>query len=184
MFLLGVMMADPVSITDIDLSPVPGKTYFDTEREWWEEFIYFLMVDRFHDSATRAPTLGPDRSLGIQTPSDFYGGTLVGVRDHLDYIAGLGCTAIWLSPVFENNPMAYHGYDINNYLSVDPHFGTEQDLIDLADAAHRRDPPMRIILDVVINHSGDNWFYPGNVPYNYYDDQQFALGGWRPAYPV
>jgi glycosidase len=185
MFLLGVMMADPVSITDIDLSPVPGKTYFDTEREWWEEFIYFLMVDRFHDSATRAPTLGPDRSLGIQTPSDFYGGTLVGVRDHLDYIAGLGCTAIWLSPVFENNPMAYHGYDINNYLSVDPHFGTEQDLIDLADAAHRRDPPMRIILDVVINHSGDNWFYPGNVPYNYYDDQQFALGGWRrPDRPI
>lgn len=83
------------------------------------------------------------------------------------------------SPVFENNPMAYHGYDINNYLSVDPHFGTKQDLIDLVDAAHHRDPPMRIILDVVVNHSGDNWFYPGNVPYYYYDDQRFALGGWR-----
>lgn len=178
-------MADPVSITDIDLSPVPGKAYFDTEREWWEEFIYFLMVDRFHDSGARAPVLNPDRSLGVQTPEDFYGGTLEGVRNNLDYIAGLGCTAIWLSPVFENNPMAYHGYDINNYLSVDPHFGTKQDLIDLVDAAHRRDPPMRIILDVVINHSGDNWFYPGNVPYNYYDDQRFDLGGWRrPDRPI
>lgn len=73
--------------------------YFDTEREWWEEFIYFLMVDRFQDSTARMPTLGPDRRLGIQTPNDFYGGTLAGIRNNLDYIAGLGCTAIWLSPV-------------------------------------------------------------------------------------
>ena len=174
-----VSTAPPVSVANIDLSPVPGKVYFDTERDWWEEFIYFLMVDRFQDSAARTPVLSPDRSLGVQTPSDFYGGTLAGVRDNLDYIAGLGCTAIWLSPVFENNPGSYHGYDINNYLSVDPHFGTKQDLIDLVDAAHRREPPIRIILDAVINHSGDNWFYPGNVPYYYYDDMRFDFGGWR-----
>jgi hypothetical protein len=73
----------------------------------------------------------------------------------------LGCTAIWLSPVFENNPGAYHGYDINNYLAIDPHFGTRQDLIDLVEGAHsfRRNGepfPIRVILDVVINHSGDN----------------------------
>src|SRR5260370_13409250 len=89
------------------------------------------MVDRFHDDDARSRLLQAGRSNGISTPDDFFGGTIKGITNHLDYIAGLGCTAIWLSPIFENNPKAYHGYDINNYLSVDPHFGTEQDLIDL-----------------------------------------------------
>jgi hypothetical protein len=129
-------MPTPTSLSQIDLTPATGKQYFTLEREWREEFIYFLMVDRFHDAQQRAPALQPNRSAGIQTPNNFYGGKIKGITDHLDYIAGLGCTAIWLSPVFENNPGAYHGYDINNYLNIDPNFGTKQDLIDLVDAAH------------------------------------------------
>jgi glycosidase len=167
------------SIEDIDLTPIPGKTYFNSIREGQEEFIYFLMVDRFHDDTPRSPVLKPGRSLGIATPDDFYGGKIRGITQNLDYIANLGCTAIWLSPVFENNPRAYHGYNINNYLNIDPHFGSKQDLIDLVDAAHRRNPPMRVILDVVINHSGDNWAYPGDYPYYYCNDQQFPFGFWR-----
>jgi glycosidase len=179
-------MPDPTSVTQVDLTPIPGKRYFSTEREWREEFIYFLMVDRFHDGQARIPLLQPGRSAGIQTPDGFYGGKISGITDHLDYIAGLGCTAIWLSPVFENNPGAYHGYDINNYLSIDPNFGSKQDLIDLVDAAHafRRNGepwPMRVILDVVINHSGDNWAYPGDVPYFFFNDIQFPFGSWRRA---
>src|SRR5437667_5694425 len=77
------------------------------------------------------------------------------------------------------NAHAYHGYNISNYLDVDPHFGTKQDLIDLVQAAHGRNPPMRVILDVVVNHSGDNWAYPGDVPWNYSNDQQFPFGFWR-----
>ena len=143
-------MATLTKASDIDLTPIPGKQYFNLEREWREEFIYFLMVDRFHDSNVRSPVLQAGRSNGISTPNDFFGGTIKGITNHLDYIAGLGCTAIWISPIFENNPKAYHGYDINNYLGVDLHFGTEQDLIDLVDAAHnfkkRGQPfPMRII---------------------------------------
>jgi glycosidase len=177
-------MPDPTSISQIDLTPVAGKQYFTLEREWREEFIYFLMVDRFHDDQSRAPVLQPKRSAGIQTPDGFYGGKIKGITDHLDYIAGLGCTAIWLSPVFENNPGAYHGYNINNYLNIDPNFGTKQDLIDLVNAAHafRRNGqpwPMRIILDVVINHSGDNWAYPGDDPYFYFNDLRFPFGFWR-----
>ena len=179
-------MAALTSIDQIDLKPLAGKTYFNTDREWREEFIYFLLVDRFHDDTARAPQHQPQRSAGIATPNTFYGGKIKGITRSLDYIAGLGCTAIWLSPIFENNPNAYHGYDIANYLEVDPHFGTKQDLIDLVDAAHgyRRDGqpwPIRIILDVVINHSGDNWFYPGNVPYYFWNDQQFGFGDWRRA---
>src|SRR5215213_8370796 len=128
-------MADPVSITELDLAPIAGKVYFNTDREWRGEFIYFLMIDRFQDNAFRPVTSRPGRSAGITTPNSFYGGNIKGVTRNLSYIAGLGCTAIWLSPVFENNSGAYHSYDINNYLRIDPRFGTKQDLIDLIDAA-------------------------------------------------
>lgn len=175
-------MPDPTSVKDLDLSPIPGKRYCNIDREWREEFIYFLMVDRFHDSQARAPVRTPNRTAGVATSDGFYGGTIRGVTRNLDYIAGMACTAIWLSPVFETN--AYHGYDISNYLRIDPRFGTKQDLIDLVDAAHRYERggkpyPIRIILDVVINHSGDNWFYPGGLRYFYSNDQQFDFGDWR-----
>jgi glycosidase len=175
-------MAAPTKASDIDLAPIPGKRYLSLTREWREEFIYFLMIDRFHDDQARAPVLQAGRSNGISTPDDFFGGTLKGVTTNLDYIAGLGCTAIWLSPVFENNAKAYHGYDISNYLSVDPRFGTEQDLIDLVEAAHNfkksgQPFPIRIILDVVINHSGDNWEYAGGP--KGFSNQKLAFGGFR-----
>jgi glycosidase len=177
-------MSQPKNLKEIDLTPIPGKKYTSIEREWREEFIYFLMVDRFHDDQVRQPHLGPNRSPGVVTPdNEFYGGKIKGVTQNLDYIAGLGCTAIWLSPVFVNNEGAYHGYNINNYLDIDPRFGTKQDLIDLVDAAHNyqkngQPHPLRIILDVVINHSGDNWSYPGGFVYNYFNDQQFPFGFW------
>jgi glycosidase len=178
-------MASPVSINEIDLSPRPGKAYFDDPREWREEFIYFLLVDRFHDGAARTSVSQPGRSRGRPTADDFHGGTLKGITDNLDYIAGLGCTAVWLSPVFENNAGAYHGYNTSNYLAIDPHFGTKEDLVDLVEAAHARNPPMRVILDVVINHSGDNWSYPGGLDYRYAGDQRFPFGAWRrPDRPV
>ena len=183
-------MAYPTTLDQIDLTPLPGKQYFSTTREWREEFIYFLMVDRFSDGQTRATVNQPGRSAGIATPDTFYGGTIKGITNNLDYIAGLGCTAVWISPVLENNADAYHGYNINNYLGIDPHFGTKQDLIDLVAAAHAyqkngRPWPIKVILDVVINHSGDNWTYPGGYTYYYSNDQQFPFGSWRrPDRPI
>ena len=180
----------PTSLRDLDLSPLPGKTYFNLAREWREEFVYFVLVDRFHDSKTRTPAPTPNRTPGVAAPNTFYGGTIQGITKHLDYIAGLGATAIWLSPVFENNPGAYHGYNVNNYLGIDPHFGTKADLVDLVHKAHafQKDGkpwPIRVILDVVINHSGDNWRYPFDATYNYSNDQQFPLDGWRrPDRPI
>jgi glycosidase len=177
-------MAAPTSLQQIDLSHPPGKKYFNCEREWREDFIYFLMTDRFQDSKTRVPVGGAARSVGLATDNSFYGGTIRGVTNNLAYIAGLGCTAIWLSPVLEAN--SYHGYDINNYLDIDANFGTKQDLVDLVAAAHSftkdgKPWPIRIILDVVINHSGDNWGYPGGFPYFYSGGQQFPFGSWHRA---
>ncbi|MCU0241969.1 MAG: alpha-amylase family glycosyl hydrolase, partial [Vicinamibacteria bacterium] len=186
-------MAEPRSIKDIDLRPLPGKRYWSCEREWREEFIYFLMVDRFHDNRARRPVAIEGRSSGSGSPERlrrFCGGTLSGIARQLDYILDLGCTAIWLSPIFENdgapdlNSDSYHGYAIRNYLSVDPRFGTKRDLIELVEQAHRRE--MRVFLDAVANHAGNVFHYPGNLPYYYADDsRQYEIGGWNhPDYPV
>ena len=60
-------MPEPTSISDIDLSPLPGKTYFNSIRQWREEFIYFLLVDRFHDSRPRKPAnTGAGRATGLR----------------------------------------------------------------------------------------------------------------------
>jgi alpha-amylase len=188
------MASDPPrSIRDIDFKPIAGKTYWSSGREWREEFIYFLMVDRFHDGRNRTPSSGPGRSRGYGTfreLSRFCGGTIAGITRNLDYIRGLGCTALWLSPIFENDDAPrrdsdkYHGYAIRNYLAVDPRFGTLEDFKELVEEAHRRD--MNVFLDAVANHSGDVWCYPGDQPYRYADDsRQYPFGGWRsPDYPV
>jgi alpha-amylase len=84
------------------------------------------VVDRFQDEIVRPVVTGTGRTAGVDTPDAFYGGKIAGITNNLAYIVGLGCTAIWLSPIFENNQNAYHGYDINNYLNIDPRFGTNR----------------------------------------------------------
>jgi glycosidase len=169
------------SVREIDLTPKTNKRYWrNCHREWREEFIYFLLVDRFHDDQKRAPIEKQIRHRGFGKPEELQkicGGTLNGITNHLDYIYGLGCTALWLSPVFENNPESYHGYAIENYLEVDKRFGTKEELEALVEKAHALD--MRVFLDITLHHSGDNWFYPNDLPYYYYEGAEFPLAGWR-----
>src|SRR2546425_10826311 len=73
-------MATPTSIREIDLSPISGKSYFEAFREWREEFIYFLLVDRFYDGESRAPGRQAARAPGNATPPDFYGGKNKGLN--------------------------------------------------------------------------------------------------------
>ncbi len=185
------MASSPRSVRDLDLSPIPGKEYWSTPREWREEFIYFLLVDRFHDGLERRPS-PPPRASGVSPErlKRFCGGTIRGITKRLDYIQGLGCTSIWLSPVFENegapDPLGgnYHGYAVRNFLKIDPRFGTKEDLVELVDDAHRRD--MRVILDAVANHSADVFSYAEGDPKYFADDaRRYGLGGWRDEeYPV
>jgi glycosidase len=171
------------SIIDLDLSPKPGKKYWrNCAREWREEFIYFLIVDRFHDDLHRTPANVSGKVKGFGSSEQLKrrcGGTLRGIKDHLDYIRDLGCSALWLSPVFENNADSYHGYAIQDYTEIDKRFGTKEDLADLVDAAHALD--MRVFLDIVLHHSGDNWAYPDDQPYYFYNDAVFPFGKWRYA---
>ncbi len=169
------------SINDIDLSPKPGKTYYNEfGREWREEFIYFLLVDRFHDDHPRNGKKSNKRQGGFGSGEELRttcGGTLRGVTNHLDYIKDLGCTALWLSPVFENPLSSYHGYAIQNFLEVDKRFGTKQDLEELVSAAHALG--LRVYLDIVLHHSADTWYYPNDQNYYYYEGAVFPFGGWR-----
>lgn len=132
-----------------------------------DEVIYFLLPDRFAngDPANDRGGLAGDRLATGFDPADkgfFHGGDLAGVRAHLDYIQSLGATAVWLSPVFKNKPVqgrrgeesaGYHGYWVTDFTRVDPHFGSEQDLRALIDAAHARG--MKVYLDIITNHTAD-----------------------------
>jgi len=106
-----------------------------------ETLIYHIFIDRFHP--------GPGRQFASPpTPMGIYGGTLAGITSHLDYIASLGTTAIWLSPLFPSP--SHHGYDATDYYDVEPRLGTMADLKHLIAAAHDRG--MRVILDYTANH--------------------------------
>ena len=163
----------------IDFRP-RGEVY-PSPSDWRDQFIYHLMVDRFNDGVEKRPAYEPgllqdrDDSEGDR----WQGGTLRGVSKKLDYIKGLGCTAIWLSPIFRNRDAenTYHGYGTQSFLEVDPRFGTKKDLQDLVRKAHKKG--IYVILDVVMNHTGDNWAYPGGYPYYYCDGQRFDFGFWR-----
>ena len=132
-----------------------------------DEVLYFLLPDRFEngDPANDRGGLAGGRLQTGFDPTDkgfFHGGDLKGVLQHLDYIQGLGATAIWLGPVFRNQPVqgapghesaGYHGYWITDFTHVDPHFGSDDDLKALVDAAHARG--MKLYMDIVANHTAD-----------------------------
>jgi len=105
--------------------------------------IYQIFPDRF------SPGQGRDWNKTARL-SDIYGGTLRGVIDHLDYIAGLGFTAIWLNPFFPDE--THHGYHATDYFTVNPRLGTLDDARELVDRCHERG--IRLLLDFVGNHWG------------------------------
>ncbi len=109
--------------------------------------IYQIFVDRFfpgQGNAWKHPA----------GPAGFYGGTLDGIREKLDYISELGANVLWLTPVFPSP--SHHGYDATDYFAIEPRLGSQEDLRHLLDAAHSRG--MRVLLDFVPNHW--SWGHP------------------------
>lgn len=132
-----------------------------------DEVIYFLLPDRFEngDRSNDHGGLSGDRLKTGYDPTStgfYHGGDLKGVMDRLDYIQGLGATAVWVAPVFKNKVVqgppgqesaGYHGYWITDFTQVDPHFGTNADFKALVDAVHARG--MKFYMDIVVNHTAD-----------------------------
>jgi len=177
------------------------QQYHPSPDSWQDEVVYFLLIDRFSDGAegtrpllhrTNLTDVRPDQTNGqpwqwltwaLSGSDRFQGGTLTGVASKLDYLQELGITTVWLSPVFRQRGHldSYHGYGIQDFLEVDPRFGSRAELVDLVQQAHQRD--MRVLLDVIYNHSGANWLYPTGTPGGpekpIYTSGQYPFGDWR-----
>lgn len=132
-----------------------------------DEIIYFMLPDRFENGNPENDTGGieggPLEHGFDPTHKGFYnGGDFQGVLDRLDYIQGLGITAIWLTPIFENKAVqgeapyisaGYHGYWITDFYNVDPHLGSVDEFRAFVDAAHERG--MKVYMDIITNHTAD-----------------------------
>ncbi|GCE05166.1 alpha-amylase [Dictyobacter aurantiacus] len=118
---------------------------------WWHEaVVYQIFVDRF-SAAHDEPPLHSEETRGI---TDFFGGTLRGILEKLDYIQALGVNCLWLSPLFESP--THHGYNPSDYHHVARRYGTDEMLRRLIQEAHQRG--MRVLLDFVANHTSDEHF--------------------------
>jgi glycosidase len=191
-----VSQSRPDALTEVMLPR--RQHYHPSPAAWRDQILYFLLVDRFSDGVESARPLLDRTDVGAARPQTatgrpwqwilwarsgaerFQGGTLAGVLSKLDYLRDLGVTALWLSPVMRQRDHldTYHGYGVADFLEVDPRFGSRKDLLDLVDEAHRRQ--MYVILDVIFNHTGHNWNYPGDVakaPYRPWPEH-YDFGAW------
>jgi len=125
------------------------------------DVLYMLMPDRFAQGAGHNPQVPGMRAYREDrtAPSLRHGGDLNGIREHLDYFNELGVTALWLTPVLENDSpddergySTYHGYATTDYYRVDPRFGTNDDYRHLCDEAHAKG--LKVVMDMIFNHSG------------------------------
>ena len=151
-----------------------------TDFDWDEAVIYFTVTDRFFDGdSSNNGTAETGYNVGENGNLSFHGGDFAGLTQKLDYLQDLGINTIWITPIVENAMNAgltteynekptdilswgYHGYWASNFEKLDSHLGTEEQFKALLDAAHARG--MKIMVDVVLNHSGyDNEDYFNNI---------------------
>ena len=153
------------------------------------DVLYMLMPDRFAQGAGHNPQVAGMRTYKEDRtqPSLRHGGDLNGIREHLDYFTDLGVTALWLTPVLENDSpdsdngfATYHGYATTNYYRVDPRFGTNEDYRRLCDEAHAKG--LKVVMDMIFNHSGLEHPWTMDMPAKDWLNVPEWLGGDRSRY--
>ena len=204
------------SLQELDFPKLTRRRHTPSPAAWEDQVLYFMMLDRFSDggeqgyrgndgelvSGGNTPLFQPgDEGNAVQDEASaarwrdaggrWVGGTLKGLTSKIGYLQRLGVTALWVSPVFRQVPFheSYHGYGIQNFLDVDPHFGTRRDLRRLVRTAHRHG--IYVILDIILNHSGDVFAYdpdrhwtqdPGSGEWYLdprWDGSKYAVAGFR-----
>ena len=140
-----------------------GRYLHVASPDWRDQVIYFLMTDRFDDGDPS----NNDQGLNEYDPQDshrYSGGDLQGVINRMDYIQGLGATAVWTTPPVANQWWSeeaqfsgYHGYWARDFTRVDEHYGTMEDFKNLSCELHKRE--MYHVMDIVVNHMGDFFRY-------------------------
>jgi len=145
----------------------------NADLDWRDQVIYQVIVDRFDNGDQNN-----DYNVEPTYPSRYHGGDWRGLRNRLDYLEELGVTTLWISPVVKNVEedagfASYHGYWTQDPVRVNPHFGDLLELRALVDDAHARG--MYVVLDIVLNHVGQLFFYDMNG--NGRADQTLIGGG-------
>ena len=136
-----------------------------------QDVLYLIMPDRFANGNPDNDVVEGMLENKVNRTEQYarHGGDLKGIEDHLDYIADLGVTAIWLNPTQENDMPdgSYHGYAITDYYQIDRRFGSNDEFRQLVDKAHAKD--LKVVMDMIFNHCGsenylfkdrpsDDWF--------------------------
>jgi len=192
------------TLAELDFTSLRERKFFPSPVAWEDQVLYFLMLDRFSDgkengykddlgkvvtSGTTPMFSASDSGNAIKTPEEaqqwreagvkWLGGSLKGLTSKIGYLKRLGVTALWVSPIFKQVAFqdSYHGYGIQNFLDVDPNFGTREDLKELVETAHQNG--IYVILDIILNHVGDiftydaeNPFWPGPYPVKGFNDKE------------
>lgn len=154
-----------------------------------DEIIYFVLPDRFANGDPSNDTGGLsggrlDHGFDPTHKGFFHGGDLKGLTQKLDYIEGMGITAIWFAPIFKNKPVqgpkgdesaGYHGYWVTDFTQVDPHFGTNAEFKAFVDAAHARG--MKVYMDIITNHTADVIQYKEGFEYRSKADFPYTTEG-------
>lgn len=129
------------------------------------DVVYLLMPDRFaNGNVENDNTKDTAEKANRDLHGGRHGGDLDGIIKHLDYLEELGVTAIWSTPLLEDNEpvYSYHGYAQSNYYKIDPRFGTNEDYKRLANELHNRN--MKLIMDYVTNHWGSKHWLIRDLP--------------------
>jgi glycosidase len=187
----------------------PPGDYHPSPVAWEDHVFYFLLIDRFSDNnengykdisglmvtSGTTPVFTPAASKNaVQNETDeakwrtaggkYVGGNLKGLTSKIGYLKRMGITAIWVSPVLKQVHFqeTYHGYGIQDFLQVNPQFGTDQDFKDLVKIAH--DHGIYVILDIILNHVGDIFTYDPTRQPNYQTKGNFDPRWDGNPYPV
>ena len=174
------------SLQELDFASLTRRTFTPSPAAWEDQVLYFLLLDRFSDGKEKdgyrdneghpvhtgtTPLYRPedpghvDYDTWFRSGGGWQGGTLKGLKSKLGYLKRLGVTALWVSPIFRQVAFepTYHGYGIQNFLDVDPNFGTRAEFRDFVGAAHAQG--IYVILDIVAHHTGNVFSYaPDRYP--------------------
>ena len=144
------------------------------------DVLYLLIPDRFAQGANHQAQIKGMRTYkeDRNAPSLRHGGDLEGLQQHLDYFTELGVTALWFTPILENDSpdngqwSTYHGYACTDYYRVDPRFGTNEQYRQLIDACHKKG--MKVVMDMIFNHCGFEHPWVADLP----SKDWLNLPGW------
>jgi glycosidase len=201
------------AVADIDFAALTQRSYHPSPAAWEDSVFYFFLLDRFSDgnetayfgndgapvaSGSTPLFAAADAGNAISSDTDaaawrnagacFVGGNLQGAASKIGYLQRMGVSAIWVSPVFKQPVWSesYHGYGVQDFLSIEPRFGSTDDLRELVNTAHAHG--IHVILDVILNHSGPVFSYAADrypTPTGMdprWDGRPYTVAGWNDAH--